>query len=142
MKEDSDAEAEQAAGIIIVPVVVAVIAAAAALATMARVAQGFDRVATGALPDVGAPGIAVRSMGDAEAKARLAAAGVPVLPEGVAATAEEAAEMAAEMGFPVVLKIVSPQIAHKTEVGGVALNLADADAVRAEAARMLAEMEA
>ncbi|MGR3568601.1 MAG: acetate--CoA ligase family protein [Pseudooceanicola nanhaiensis] len=116
--------------------------AVAALATMARVAQGFDRVATGALPDVGAPGIAVRSMGEAEAKARLAAAGVPVLPEGVAATADEAAEMAAEMGFPVVLKIVSPQIAHKTEVGGVALNLADADAVRAEAARMLAEIPA
>jgi 2-methylisocitrate lyase-like PEP mutase family enzyme len=45
--------------------------------------------------------------------------GITVPKEGVAATAAEAAGLAAGMGFPVVLKIVSPEILHKTEAGGV-----------------------
>ena len=45
--------------------------------------------------------------------------GIPVPKEGVAKSAAEAAKMASEMGFPVVLKIVSPDILHKTEAGGV-----------------------
>jgi acetate---CoA ligase (ADP-forming) len=51
-------------------------------------------------------------------------------------TATEAAAAAARIGFPVVLKVASPQIAHKTDVGGVALGLADGDAVRAAWERM------
>ncbi len=53
-------------------------------------------------------------------------------------TSEEAAAAAAAIGFPVALKIVSPRASHKTEVGGVALNLTDADAI----ARAAGEMEA
>jgi acetate---CoA ligase (ADP-forming) len=53
-----------------------------------------------------------------------------------AATAEDAAAKAAEVGFPVALKIVSPQASHKTEIGGVALNLLDEIAVRSEADAM------
>ena len=45
--------------------------------------------------------------------------GISVPKEGVAATAKEAASLARKMGFPVVLKIVSPDILHKTEAGGV-----------------------
>jgi acetyl coenzyme A synthetase (ADP forming)-like protein len=45
--------------------------------------------------------------------------GIPVPREGVATSAAEAARLASEMGFPVVLKIVSPEILHKTEAGGV-----------------------
>ncbi len=45
-------------------------------------------------------------------------------------TADEAVAFAEEIGFPVVLRVVSPQIVHKSEVQGVALNLADAEAVR------------
>jgi acyl-CoA synthetase (NDP forming) len=45
--------------------------------------------------------------------------GIPVPEEGVARSADEAARLAAAMGFPVVLKIVSPGILHKTEAGGV-----------------------
>ena len=45
--------------------------------------------------------------------------GIPVPKEGVATSAAEAAKLAAGMGFPVVLKIVSPEILHKTEAGGV-----------------------
>lgn len=43
---------------------------------------------------------------------------------------EEAVEMAEEMGYPVVIKVLSPQITHKSDVGGVVLGLANADAVR------------
>jgi len=117
--------------------------AVATLGTLARIARGFDTAAQGDLPGVGDTAIAAGPMGEAAAKARLAQAGIPSLPEAVAATADEAAELAAGMGGgPVVLKIVSPDIAHKTEVGGVALNLAGADAVRAEAQRMLDEIPA
>jgi acyl-CoA synthetase (NDP forming) len=68
---------------------------------------------------------------EAEAKALFAKAGMPVVEERRAATAVEAAEAAAALGFPVVLKLDSPDIAHKTEVGGVKLNLADRGAVEA-----------
>jgi acyl-CoA synthetase (NDP forming) len=63
------------------------------------------------------------------AKRLLGAVGVPVLPERVVSNATEAVEAATAMGFPVVLKIVSPDLPHKTEVGGVALNLTGAEAV-------------
>ena len=45
--------------------------------------------------------------------------GIAVPKEGVARSAAEAARLAADIGFPVVMKIVSPQILHKTEAGGV-----------------------
>src|ERR1700743_1236145 len=45
--------------------------------------------------------------------------GIPVPKEGVAKSAADAAKMASTMGFPVVMKIVSPDILHKTEAGGV-----------------------
>jgi len=45
--------------------------------------------------------------------------GIPVPKEGVAKSAADAAKLATEMGFPVVMKIVSPDILHKTEAGGV-----------------------
>jgi acetyl coenzyme A synthetase (ADP forming)-like protein len=57
--------------------------------------------------------------------------GIPVPKEGVAKSAAEAAKLAADMGFPVVMKIVSPDILHKTEAGGVVVgvkNAADAEA--------------
>lgn len=60
-----------------------------------------------------------------EAKALLAAFGLPV-PRGIVAASREAAIAAArEIGFPVVLKVQSPDIAHKSDVGGVRLNLVD-----------------
>ena len=65
----------------------------------------------------------------------LEAFGVPVVPERIAASPEEAASAAAELGFPAVVKSAEPG-AHKTETGGVALGLADADEVEAAAARI------
>src|SRR5256885_14686586 len=49
--------------------------------------------------------------------------GIPVPKEGVAKSAGEAAKLAADMGFPVVMKIVSPDILHKTEAGGVVVGV-------------------
>jgi acetyltransferase len=64
-----------------------------------------------------------------EAKALLAAFGLPVPPSVVASTREAAVAAAVRIGFPAVIKIHSPDITHKTEVGGVRLNLQNADMV-------------
>ena len=53
--------------------------------------------------------------------------GIPVPKEGVATSAAEAAKIASAMGFPVVLKIVSPEILHKTEAGGVLVGVKSAE---------------
>ena len=63
-------------------------------------------------------------------KAFLEAYGIPVSKPFLARTAEQAVEIAKRIGFPVVMKIHSPQITHKTDVGGVKLNLASESAVR------------
>lgn len=65
---------------------------------------------------------------------------IPVVPIRGAADPEQAATVAAALGFPVALKIQSPDITHKSDVGGVALGLADAEAVRAAGAAMLARV--
>ena len=70
------------------------------------------------------------SIGDAEAKSILTAYGLQAPPSEIAETAEKAVEIAAEMGYPVVLKIASPDILHKTDVGGVKVGLQNATDVR------------
>jgi len=75
-------------------------------------------------------------------KKALAAAGVSVLPEQIVTSADEAARYAAEFGFPVVLKIVSEDIQHKTEAGGVVLNLTNEADVRAAYERILVNARA
>jgi len=64
--------------------------------------------------------------------------GITVPKEGVAATAADAAKLAAGMGFPVVLKIVSPEILHKTEAGGVLVGVKSAADVEAGFATIMA----
>jgi acyl-CoA synthetase (NDP forming) len=73
-----------------------------------------------------------------EAKQMLEEAGVPVSPARLAKTRDEAVAVAKELGFPIVLKIVSPQITHKSDVGGVALGLASAEDVGAAFDRVTA----
>jgi acetyl coenzyme A synthetase (ADP forming)-like protein len=65
-----------------------------------------------------------------EAREVCEAYGLPVPKEGLARSAEEAARLAREIGFPVALKIVSPDILHKTEAGGVQLGVSNAREVR------------
>ncbi|WP_066382256.1 bifunctional acetate--CoA ligase family protein/GNAT family N-acetyltransferase [Anabaena sp. CA = ATCC 33047] len=72
-----------------------------------------------------------------ESKQILAAYGIPTVTTCVATTEDEAVQCAENMGYPVVLKLYSQTITHKTDVGGVQLNLQDADAVR-RAYRMIA----
>jgi acetyltransferase len=59
----------------------------------------------------------------------LQAYGIAPLPMALASTAEQALELASKAGFPVALKVASPDIPHKSDVGGVLLNLRDEDAV-------------
>ncbi|MBK7328610.1 MAG: acetate--CoA ligase family protein [Dehalococcoidia bacterium] len=70
-------------------------------------------------------------LNEVEAKSLLKDAGVPVATTTLAATRAEAQAQAESAGYPVVLKVVSPDIAHKSDVGGVKLNLKDKDAVGA-----------
>ena len=65
-----------------------------------------------------------------ESKQLLAAYGIPTVETRVATSEEDAVKIAGEMGYPVVLKLYSETITHKTDVGGVQLNLGDADDVR------------
>ena len=65
-----------------------------------------------------------------ESKDVLAAYGIPITQTVVAATADDAVAAADKIGYPVVVKLYSLTITHKTDVGGVHLNLTDADGVR------------
>ena len=79
---------------------------------------------------------------EAQAKALLAQIGIPSPREAVATTPDEAAAQATAIGFPVALKLVSADILHKTEVGGVKLNLTSAAEVAAAAQDILASAKA
>ncbi|OWU84667.1 hypothetical protein ATO6_12540 [Oceanicola sp. 22II-s10i] len=94
-----------------------------------------------ALGDAPVPGDAARvdlslPMTEARAKRLLAGAGLPVPEEAECADAESAVRAAERIGFPVVMKVLSPDIAHKTEVGGIALNLGSAGEVAEAFARI------
>jgi acyl-CoA synthetase (NDP forming) len=106
-----------------------------ALAAMGRFGEAFSRVPPppGAVPPVSLPDAAPN---EAEAKRILAAAGVPMVPEAACATPEDAIAAARRIGFPVVAKILSPDILHKSEIGGVILDIAD-EAELAESFAML-----
>ncbi len=67
---------------------------------------------------------------EAEAKTLLAASGIASAPEAACATVDEAVAAAERFGFPVVMKILSPDIVHKSEIGGVLLDISDVGAVR------------
>jgi acetyltransferase len=69
-------------------------------------------------------------LGDPEAKRLLAAYGIAAAVSRIASTGEEAANVAAQIGYPVALKVVSPEIEHRADVGGIMFNLESADEVR------------
>lgn len=78
------------------------------------------------------------SLDEYSTKQLLVRHGMPAGAEGVATTADEAAAAAEAIGYPVVLKVLSADIAHKTEAGGVRLRLQDADEVRKAFTEVLA----
>ncbi len=73
---------------------------------------------------------ATGSWSEYQARAFLEQQRIPVIPATLATSAEQAAEAARAMGFPVALKIASPDIVHKSDIGGVKLGLQNEDAVR------------
>ena len=77
------------------------------------------------------------ALGEHESKRLLGSYGIAVPREAVVATAADAAAAAADIGFPVVVKVASPDIPHKTEVGGIRLGLRDAAAVAEAASEVL-----
>lgn len=91
-------------------------------------ARGEKRQA--ALPAIKAASAPGLPCNEAQARAYVAACGLPEAAADVARSADEAVRAARHAGYPVALKVLSPDIAHKTEAGGVALNLEDEQAVR------------
>jgi acyl-CoA synthetase (NDP forming) len=112
--------------------------AVVALHAMGRFGESFARAGQPAaavpLPEVRLPGT---TPSEAVAKRLLAEAGVPAVPERACRDAAAAVAAAEEIGYPVVLKILSPDILHKSEIGGVLLDVRDAAGVRAGVATLL-----
>ncbi len=81
-------------------------------------------------------------LNEVEAKQVLEEAGIPTVRARLARSRDDAIALARETGFPVALKIVSPQITHKTDVGGVKLSLADDAAVGAAFDEIMASVKA
>jgi acetyltransferase len=77
------------------------------------------------------------TLSEGESKALLSKFGIPVTRGGLAGSAEEAVELAGQIGYPVALKVDSPDIPHKTEAGAVFLNLASEEEVRKAFAAIL-----
>ncbi len=80
------------------------------------------------------------SLGEALTRPLLSAYGIPVVPGESAHSAAEAVAAAERIGYPVVMKIVSPDILHKSDLGGIILNLTDAGAVSAAYDRMMSSI--
>jgi acetate---CoA ligase (ADP-forming) len=104
--------------------------AVTAIAAMGRFGESFA-AGRGAPPPVVPPvALPATTPTEAEAKRLLAQAGIASAPEQECADANAAVAAAERFGFPVVMKILSPDILHKSEIGGVLLNVGDAAAVR------------
>jgi acetate---CoA ligase (ADP-forming) len=112
--------------------------ALSALGHLFRRQQSLQQAAPPADP---LPPATARPRSEREVLAHLAAHGVPVIPAQLATSRATAIDAARALEGPVVLKILSPDIAHKTEVGGVALNLSGDEAVGAAYDAMLASVK-
>ena len=104
--------------------------AVAAIAAMGRYGQAFNQPPKLARATSASVELPMDTPSEAAAKAFLSAAGISVVPETVCKTPEEAIAAAKALNGPAVLKIVSPDILHKTEMGGVLLNVEGDDAVK------------
>ncbi len=82
------------------------------------------------------------SLSAADARALCLAYGIPVPDEGLATSADEAATVSAEIGYPVVMKIESPDILHKSDAGGVVVGVDSEDAARAAYDQIIANATA
>jgi acetyltransferase len=118
----------------------------------ARNQQALQQLALAAAPDAQPDRAAAQALieraleqgrewlGDADSQVLLAAYGIPVIDTRRTNDAEAAVTAAEAIGYPVALKIVSPQILHKSDVGGVALRLGSASELRTAIYTMLAQI--
>jgi acetate---CoA ligase (ADP-forming) len=104
--------------------------AVTAIDAMGRFGAAFAAAAGAPPPTIPAVTLPAKNPSEAEAKRLLSGAGIASAPEAECATAEAAVAAAERFGYPVVMKILSPDIVHKSEIGGVLLNISDANAVR------------
>jgi len=104
--------------------------AVAAVAALTGFGRWFRQPSAAPMPPSRPKSAIPPDLGEHGAKRLLADWGIPVLAERLVRNADEAAAAFAAIGGPVVLKIASPDIRHKTEVGGVLLDLRDAESVR------------
>jgi len=105
--------------------------AVVALHAMGRFGEAFAAAPPSAPPAVPQVALPEATPNEAVAKSLLAEAGIAVVPERACATMEAAVAAAKDFGFPVVMKILSPDVLHKSEIGGVLVGVADATAVHA-----------
>ena len=111
--------------------------AVTAIAAMGRFGKAFAGRPPASPPELGAVSLPDRTPSEAEAKRLLADAGISSAPERACADADAAVAAAREIGFPVVMKILSPDILHKSEIGGVLLGVREEADVRAGFATLL-----
>ena len=100
-----------------------------AIEAMGRFGQAFAPPPNQSAPLIPAVNLPLTTPSEAESKALLAQAGIASAPERVCLSAEQAISAAHEIGYPVVMKILSPDILHKSEIGGVVLNVTSDDQV-------------
>jgi len=111
------------------------------LAEPAEALNGVDRqAAINTINQVRADGR--NTLTEIEAKEVFAAYGLPITPTSLARTEEDALRIAREFGFPVVMKIVSPDILHKSDAGGVKVNIRSEEGVKEAYAAILKNAKA
>jgi len=111
--------------------------AVAAIHAMGRYGRAFERVPRLAAPKIDPVTLPTNTPSEAQAKALLAQAGIQSAPEAVCTSADDAVAAALSIGGKVVMKIVSPDILHKSEIGGVLLDVEGEQAVRAGFATLM-----
>lgn len=111
--------------------------AVTAIAAMGRFGAAFAAPSPAPAPSVPPVSLPAATPSEAAAKQLLSAAGIACAPEAACADPAAAVAAAERFGFPVVMKILSPDILHKSEIGGVLLDVANAAAVRAGFATLL-----
>ncbi len=104
--------------------------AVVAIHAMGCYGDAFNRPPPGPLPAIAPVDLPLHAPNEADAKSLLTVLGIPAVPERICGTAAEAVAAADGIGYPVVLKILSADILHKSEIGGVLLDIADPGAVR------------
>lgn len=131
LSEDAVTQRLEAAGVAVFADPTRAVRAVAGAARMAHLRRQMNLNEAPALTrsEVGESGEPLSAATETEAKALLGAAGIPVLPEKTCSSAADAVAAANAMGYPVVAKIVSADIPHKTEVGGVIVGVQDAEAM-------------